>query len=264
MVDGGSMKLDEIILGDCLTVMEKMEDCCIDLTVTSPPYDNLREYLGHSEFDFQGIAKQLYRITKIGGVVVWIVADATINGSETGTSFRQALYFMEVGFNLHDTMIYIAKGTGAKGSIFSYWQGFEYMFVFSKGKPKTINLIKDVKNATVGLCSRGGRHRKDGSVEKNHKTLEFGIRTNVWAYNVGFMDQSDSTGHPAPFPEKLAAEHIISWSNPGDLILDPFAGSGTTCKMAKLHNRHFIGIEINPEYVDICNKRLSQEVFDFG
>ena len=261
--------VDEIILGNCLIEMGNMEDCCIDLTVTSPPYDNLRDYLRHSEFDFQGIARELYRITKIGGVVVWVVADATINGSETGTSFRQALYFMEVGFNLHDTMIYHRERLPLTHN--RYEQHFEYMFILSKGTPNTFNPIT-MKATYAGQSLKGSTVRHTGKETQpihkpNTAVKQMKIMGNVWKYTVGFNHNTKDNyayKHPATFPDKLASDHILSWSNPGDLILDPFAGSGTTCKMAKLHNRHFIGIEINPEYIEICNQRLSQEVFDFG
>ena len=231
-------------------VLAGFPDACIDLTVTSPPYDNLRIYNGFV-FDFEAIAKQLYRVTKPGGVVVWVVGDATINGSETGTSFRQALYFMECGFNLHDTMIYQVAGTGAKGSTLAYWQSFEFMFVISKGQPKSFNPIADHKNKTAGA-------KNDKSNNKNstrlgiYTTPEFSNRLNVWSYAVG----CNNADHPAPFPEALAHDHILSWSNPGDLVLDCFAGSGTTLKMAKELGRHWIGVEISQEYCDLCKKRV--------
>ena len=100
------MKLNTIFNEDCLNTMRAMPDGVIDLVITSPPYDDLRNYKGYS-FDFESIAKELFRVVKEGGVVVWVVGDATVDGSETGTSFRQALFFKEVGFNLHDTMIYM-------------------------------------------------------------------------------------------------------------------------------------------------------------
>ena len=154
---------EEVIKGDCLIEMQKIPDKSIDMILTSPPYDNLRTYNGYT-FDFEGIAKELYRVTKDGGVVVWVVGDATIKGSETGTSFKQALYFKEIGFNLHDTMIWIKTGQGAVGSMYSYWQNFEYMFVFSKGKLKTFNPICDRENKETPLKWVGG-HRNDAEVE---------------------------------------------------------------------------------------------------
>jgi len=227
----------------------------VDLVLTSPPYDNLRKYKGFS-WNFEYIAQQSYRVLKQGGVLVWVVADATIDGSETFTSFRQALYFRDVvGFNAHDTMIYEAAGTGAKGSNYAYWQAFEYMFVFSKGRPKTVNRIADVKNKTTDLI-RSGRWRENGKRERPHATKEWGIRTNIWRYNVGFMDHSDKTGHPAPYPEALANDHIISWTNEGDTVLDFFMGSGTTAKIATLNNRRFIGCDISAEYVTIARERV--------
>lgn len=242
-----------IIKGDAAEVLSSFPDKCIDLTVTSPPYDNLRNYNGYS-FQFEPIAKELYRIHKDGGVIVWVVGDATIKGSETGTSFRQALYFKDIGFNLHDTMIYEKAGTGASGSNYAYWQCFEYMFVFSKGKPESINRIADITNKTIGLV-RAGRFREGGNTEKHHATKEFGIRTNIWRYPVGFMDKSDKTGHPAPFPEQLAQDHILSWSRGNDIVLDPMLGSGTTLKMATKNNRKCIGIEISEEYCELATIR---------
>ena len=248
---------NKIYCGDNLTLIKQLDDNCIDLTVTSPPYDNLRTYNGFC-WDFEGLAQELFRVTKDGGVVVWVVGDATINGSETGTSFRQALYFMECGFNC-ETMIYKVPGAGAKGSNYFYWQVFEYMFVFSKGYPKTSNRIKDKKNKRAGSISTSGlKSMKTGT--RLHPiggtvVSDYGYRDNVWEILAG-NNGDDSTDHPAPYPEKLAEDHIISWSNKCDLILDPFMGSGTTAKMALKNERDFIGFEISQEYVDIANKRI--------
>ena len=254
---GENMTMD-LRLGDCLIEMNGIPDGSVDLTVTSPPYDNLRTYNGYV-FDFEGIAKELFRVTKEGGVVVWVVGDATIKGSETGTSFKQALYFKDIGFNLHDTMIWRKNGVGACGSNYAYWQAFEYMFVFSKGKPKSTNRIKDKVNKTAGMMSRrthGGRTRKYGATEKKpvNKTEKLGYRENVWKYQPGNINER--TGHPAPFPEQLAHDHIISWSSEGDTVLDPMMGSGTTGKVAKILKRKFIGIEISEEYFKIAKERI--------
>jgi site-specific DNA-methyltransferase (adenine-specific) len=228
----------------------------VDLIVTSPPYDNLRTYNGYS-WNFEAIAHASYRVLKQGGVLVWVVGDSTVDGSETLTSFEQALYFKkQVGFRMHDTMIYEALGTGAKGSCYAYWQAFEYMFILAKGEVKTVNRIADVKNVSVGLL-RAGRHRDGGNKEKPHFTKTVGVRSNIWRYPVGFMDSSDKTGHPAPFPEALAEDHILSWSNPGDIVLDYFGGSGTTAKMARKNNRQYITGDISREYCDLMEKRLS-------
>ena len=242
-----------IMLGDCLNIMRQMDDGCIDLTVTSPPYDNLRKYNGYC-FDFENVAKELYRITKDGGVVVWNVNDATVNGSETGTSFRQALYFMECGFNLHDTMIWIKDGGGAVGSNKCYTQNFEYMFVFSKGTPKAINLIYDKPNGSYGIDKSGVGRRKDNGekkIETRKPAKEFSRRNNWW-----YIPPQKGGKHPAVFPEQLASDHIISWSNPGDVVFDPFMGSGTTAKMAMLNGRRFVGCEISEEYCNIIKERL--------
>jgi site-specific DNA-methyltransferase (adenine-specific) len=249
------MILNSIITGDSAEVLKAFDADCIDLTVTSPPYDNLRTYNGFI-FDFKTIARELYRVTKPGGVVVWVVGDATINGSETLTSFKQALFFRECGFNV-ETMIYEVAGTGAKGSHDYYWQAFEYMFVFAKGKIKTSNRLADKKNLRAGAVSgqslRNTKEKERG--QEIYTTGDFGIRTNIWRYQVG-NNGDDQSGHPAPFPEALARDHILSWSNPGDIVLDPFCGSGTTPKAAKQLKRDYIGIEISAEYVTIAEKRL--------
>lgn len=237
--------------------MKTLGDNSIDMVLTSPPYDNLRTYNGFT-FDFEGIAKELYRVTKQGGVVVWVVGDATIKGSETGTSFKQALYFKEIGFNLHDTMIY-RKSNRPPLNHPRYEQEFEYMFVFSKGRPKNVNLITtrclNAGKINGGTARNGGSdilQKKHGAGKPCKETKPLG---NIWSYAVGV--EKDNKGiHPAIFPEKLAEDHILSWSNAGDIILDPMAGSGTTLKMAKKNNRNYVGIEISPEYIDIINKRL--------
>ena len=251
----------KLILGDCLDKMKGIADNSIDLTVTSPPYDNLRTYGGvideWSFEKFQGIARELYRITKDGGVVVWVVADATIKGSETGTSFKQALYFMECGFNLHDTMIW--EKTGMLPTQDRYYNIFEYMFVLSKGRPKTMNFICDHKTTAGGrvqkkdaCINKGAQKNGAGTFVRN----EYSRRTNLWRISIG--KNKESQGHPAPFPEALANDHILSWSNEGDVVFDPFMGSGTTGKMAILNNRNFIGIELNEEYFKIAERRIEE------
>lgn len=249
---------------DCLEGLKKMDDATIDLVVTSPPYDNIRKYNGFS-FDLEGIIKELYRTLKYGGVVVWVVGDQTVRGSETGTSFKQALKFMEYGFNLHDTMIY-EKNTSsfpAKRNGNRYTQIFEYMFIFSKGKPKTANLICDKPNKWAGHTNWGKNTQRDinnhlKETSKIKPVPEYSPRNNIWRYVVGggFAGDKIASKHPAIFPEKLAEDHIISWSNEGDLIVDIFAGSGTTLKMAMKNNRNYIGFEISEEYCNIIKERL--------
>jgi len=254
--------LNKIINSECIEVMKELPDNSIDLTITSPPYDNLRDYKGYT-FDFKGIAEQLFRITKEGGVIIWVVGDATIKGSETGTSFKQALYFKEIGFNLHDTMIY-AKRNYIPLTHNRYEQQFEYMFVFSKGKPQKVNLQKK-DNKQVGKIKGGGFIQKPDGIRKRNKDTgvsSSSIKPNIFFYNIGNMcstKDKEAFKHPAIFPEKLAEDHIKSWSNEGDTVLDPMCGSGTTCKMAMLNNRNFIGIEISKEYCEIAENRLKQK-----
>ena len=254
------MELNKIYNIDCLKGLKLLEDNSVDLTVTSPPYDDLRNYKGYS-FDFENIAKELYRVTKTGGILVWIVGGATSKGSESGTSFRQALYFKECGFNLHDTMIYEKNSSAFPAARTSkrYTQIFEYMFVFCKGKIRNdISLLCDKPNKWAGHTNWGNntQYDKDGNLKQTNNIKpvpEFSLRNNIWKYSVGF---NDKTGHPAVFPEKLAEDHILSWSNENDVVLDPFMGSGTTAKMSILNNRNYIGFEISKEYCDLAEERL--------
>lgn len=253
-----------IICGDCVEVMNKFPDGKIDLVVTSPPYGNFRDYKGYS-FNFEAIANQLFRVVKDGGVVVWITGDATMGGSETGTSFEQILYFKSIGFRLHDTMIYVKTGIAfpSTQAHARYHQVFEYMFVLSKGKPKVFCPIcdRDV-DRTIDYTKKTKRD-VDGRVKNMHtKNMDkqiWGKRYNLWQYSAGINVSSKdkiSFNHPATFPERLAEDHILSWSNEGDIVLDPMCGSGTTCKMAMLNKRKFIGIDIAREYCNIAKERI--------
>ncbi len=256
------LPVNQIICGDCLEVMKGLPDKCIDLTVTSPPYDNLRTYNGFS-WDFEGVAKELYRITKDGGVVVWVVGDRVINGSETLIPFNQALYFKQIGFNIHDTMIY-QKNAMPFPEQTRYIQCFEYMFVMSKGKPKSCNMIKEPTRVANRIKNKKSCQRnKDGTTTpmKYETGKDERNKWNVWVYEVGYnktTKDKEAFKHPAMFPEALARDHIISWSNKGDLVLDPFVGSGTTAKMALLNGRNYIGIDISEEYCEIARKRIAE------
>ncbi len=252
-------------IGNSLDILKTIPENTIDMVLTSPPYDDLRKYNGYS-FQFEDIVNELFRVLKKGGVVVWVVGDACHKGSESGTSFKQALYFISIGFNLHDTMIYEKNGASFPASRTSnrYTQIFEYMFVFSKQvKPKTAHLICDKQNRWVGYTSFGKssyRNKKGELIERVMKPVpETSPRNNIWKYNTGkgySTKDKEAFKHPAIFPEQLAHDHILSWSNEDDIVLDPFCGSGTTCKMAKLLGRHYIGIDISGEYIGITQGRL--------
>lgn len=249
------MKDVKLILGDCAEKLKDIPDSSVDLVVTSPPYDNLRTYRGYS-FNFEAIAGELNRVIKQGGVIVWVVGDATVNGSETGTSFQQALYFKALGMNLHDTMIW-NKGASTFPDASRYCSAYEYMFCFSKGKPKKINLIRDKKNKWYGdIRKHIMKRHTDGNMYKHagYHVSEFGIRNNIW--DIGPHRQKGDDKHPAPFPLQLAKDHINSWSNEGDIILDPMMGSGTTGVAALELNRKFIGIEISTEYLEMAKNRI--------
>lgn len=251
------LELNEIYCMDCVLGMQKISDNTIDLVVTSPPYDNLRDYNGY-HFEFEKIAQQIYRIIKNGGIVVWVVGDKVKNGNRSLTSFRQALYFQEIGFNVHDVMIYEKRNTPFMRSN-AYTNSFEFMFVFSKGSPSTFNPIK-TKTVRQGKEKLVANKKTDGINNKvwgelnTEKTL-----TNIWDYAVGLGGSTNDKiafQHTAIFPEKLAKDHIYSWTNEGDIVLDPMTGSGTTCKMAKLLKRRFIGFDISQDYVNIAKERI--------
>jgi DNA modification methylase len=250
------MELDQIICGDNVAVLGAMPGESVDLVVTSPPYDNLRKYSG-APWDFDGVARELARVLKPGGVIVWVVADATVDGSETGTSFRQALHFKSLGLRLHDTMIWL-KPTPAFHDPKRYGSAWEYMFVLSKGAPKTFNpLLK--RNKTAGK-SMGPTYRRNdrgqsvvSTVNSGKVRRDYGYRLNYWP-----ILNSDISKHPAVFPEALARDHILSWSAEGDTVLDPFNGSGTTCKVARDLGRNYIGIDVSAEYCDLARQRLAQ------
>lgn len=238
--------------------MKEIPDRSIDMVLTSPPYDNLRDYKGYT-FNFEGIAKELFRITKDGGVVVWIVGDATIKGSETGTSFKQALYFKEIGFNLHDTMIWRKTNPLPQTKVGKrYTLAHEYMFIFTKGKIKTFNPImiptKNYgKKCNVGTQRDANGSKRQGRLDAMQNRYMMPTKPLQSVFN---CSTGKDKNHPAVFPEKLAEDHILSWSNEGDTILDPMAGSGTTLKMAKKNNRKYIGIEISEEYCKIAEERI--------
>jgi DNA modification methylase len=250
----------------CMDTMAKMPDAFLDLTITSPPYDNMRNYNGYS-FPFEDVVRELYRVTKKGGIVVWIINDQTVKGSESGTSFRQALFFMANKWKLHDTMIY-KKINPTPNSGTRYQQSFEYMFVFSKGKPKTSN-IKLVPRRNKHNDKRKYRNKNftrniDGEFKKSEFHFAENVpRSNVWEYSIGGNNTTtdkEAFEHPAIFHEKMVEDHILSWSNVGDIIYDPCAGSGTTQKMSILNNRHYIASEISETYCDIIKRRLSRVI----
>tara|TARA_Y100000361_G_scaffold53809_1_gene47015 strand:+ start:1017 stop:1868 length:852 start_codon:yes stop_codon:yes gene_type:complete len=265
--------MNKIIQTDCISGMKTMGTESVDLCVTSPPYDNLRSYNDSSAWNFdtfKDVAEELYRVMKVGGVVVWVIGDACVKGSETGSSFKQVLHFMQLGFLLHDTMIYEKNGSPfpARRNGNRYSQIFEYMFILSKSKkPKTANLLCDKPNRWAGYThfGKGSIRQKDGTLkERQIKPIpEYSPRNNIWKYNTGKnYSTKDAVAfeHPAIFPEGLAKDHILTWSEENDLVLDPFMGSGTTAVACMETNRKYIGFEIDPTYYDVCQRRIEQHV----
>ncbi|MDR2027295.1 MAG: site-specific DNA-methyltransferase [Prevotellaceae bacterium] len=265
LTENTDKNLNKIINGNCKDVLANFDGNSVDLVVTSPPYDDLRDYTNNESWNFklfQEIAKQLFRVMKVGGVVVWVVGDKVTNGNKSLTSYRQALYFQEIGFNIFDVIIYEKTGSGPPHKN-RYFNIYEYMFVLSKGLPKTINLLKDKVNKWANCQTYGNvtRREKDGSLtDKGRKTVnDYGVRTNIWKYTngKGFSTKDEiAYQHPAIFPEKLVRDHILSWSNEGDVVLDPFGGSGTVAKVAIQLKRKWISIEISKEYCELAEKRI--------
>lgn len=239
---------------------ECVPDGSIDLVITSPPYDNLRKYSGFT-WDFPGLAAELLRVLRPGGVMVWVVADATIAGSETGTSFRQALHFTEIGFRLFDTMIWHKSNpTPVDPRIGRYTSSFEYMFVFSKGSPAVHNMQHTVCK-TAGVIRKGSGNSSQRTVDGTVRTDRVAKRQNTVCHDEKILDNVWSIGvctaktkHPAAFPKKLVMDHVLTWSNLGDVILDPFMGSGTVAYVALQNGRNCVGFELSSEYVQECIK----------
>ena len=256
------MEIDRIYNCDCLEGMKQIPDGCVDAIITSPPYDNLRKYGDVGEewtFDkFKAIANQLLRVLKDGGVCVWVVKDGTDGGFETLSSFKQAIYFDEIGLHLYDTMIW-EKQSSPNPTTGRYYDVFEYMFVFSKGKPSTMNFICDHKNLSAGKVSAKDSDSSNPERRRSREGVrvcpEYSRRPNIWQIAVG----QNKTGHPAVFPYKLAQDHLRTWTNEGDTVLEPFLGSGTTAIACIKEKRHFIGFELNKEYYDKACKRIQAE-----
>lgn len=252
---------DKIEAADCVEFMrDHVPGGAVDLIVTSPPYDNLRDYNGY-RFDFEQIAEQMYRVLADGGVAVWVVGDK-INGGRTLTSFKHALGFEQAGFTVHDVMIYKKKNTPFMRKN-AYTNCYEYMFVLAKGKPKTFNPImqKTVRSGVEMLVHNKGA---DGVNRKTPAKLnKEKVRANIWDYAVGLGGTTNDRfafEHPAMFPEALARDHILSWSNKGDLVYDPMCGAGTTLKMAAETGRRYLGTDISKQYTALAEKRVSQIV----
>ena len=249
----------DIYNDNCLDYLKSLPDNSIKFTLTSPPYDDIRDYNGYS-FPFEDIAKELWRTTKVGGVIAWNVADATVKGSETGTSMRQALFFMSLGFRLHDTMIYAKKNPMPAGvSSKRYHQAWEYIFILSKDAPETFNPI--MVKAKFGHLEANMKHRgKDGEIKYTKtKRNEFTKVRNIFEYNIGGGHSTKDKvafGHPALMPEQLAHDMITTWTNEGDAVFDPFTGAGTSAKMCLLSNRKFHGTELSLDYCKLIKTRI--------
>ena len=258
-VTGTDREVNRLLVGDATEILQQeFHESTFDLTVTSPPYEDLRNYNGFS-FDAEKMLEAIYRVTKSGGVCVWVVGDR-IKVERSLVSFKHALIAREVGFQIHDVMIYQKKNTPFMRAN-SYTNCYEFMFVFSKGKPKTFNplMTPTVRNGwEKGVTNKGpdAVNRKVPIKLKKEK-----VKTNIWSYAVGLGGSTSDRfafEHPAIFPEQLAADHILSWTNRGDIVLDPMCGSGTSCKMAKMHGRNFVGIDISADYIEISKRRLKE------
>ena len=252
----------ELVNGDCAAVLPGLPPA--DLILTSPPYDGMREYGGYNgAFDFGAIAAACVANLAPGGVLVWVVGDQIIDGGESGTSFRQALGFKALGLTLHQTLFFEAAHYRPIDKSRAL-RGVQYMFVFAKGSPMVANIPIDRPNVKAGMrvtrsyapgkSLNGSRNPASDRVKR---IADFGRRGPIWRYAT---ECGSDMGHPAAFPYALASDHIVCWTNPGDLVIDPMVGSGTTLRAAADLGRRAIGIEINPEYCDLIRRRLAQSV----
>jgi site-specific DNA-methyltransferase (adenine-specific) len=253
---------NQIVCCDCLEGMAGLPDECIPFTLTSPPYDGIRTYDGLAEWDFMAVARELYRITMPGGVVVWVVQEQIIDGSESGETSRQRLAFAEIGFRLHYTMV-MGKTGGHQNSALRYGRPLEYAFILSKGRPRYFSPLRDKPNKEAGKVKVFKNRKPDGSFApvRRRMTAPFGIRSAIWTYPTGrnvTAKEAYAFGHPALMPEQMAEDHILSWTKVGDLVFNPFAGGGTALKMALLNYRRYLGFEINPRFVKIARRRLRE------
>lgn len=251
---------NQVICCDCLEGMRGLPGECIPLTLTSPPYGGIRTYDGHDEWDFMAVARELHRITVEGGVVVWVVQEQIIDGSESGETSRQRLAFADIGFRIHHTMV-MARSSGFQTSKIRYGRPLEYAFILSKGRPRHFSPIRDKRNKCAGETRNKTNRNPDGSLVRAGRwtTRPFGVRGPVWPYHTGKHHNAEegyAHDHPALMPERMAEDHILSWSKVGELVFDPFAGAGTTLKMARLNFRRYLGFEANREYVEIARRRL--------
>lgn len=256
------MPENRIILTECVKGMKSVPDDIIPLTVTSPPYEGLRTYDGLADWNFMDVAKELYRITMPGGVVVWVVQEQIVNGSESGESSRQRLAFANIGFRLHHTMV-LGKLGGHQHSKGRYGGALEYAFILSKGKPRYFCPFRDKKNKEAGREKIFSNRRIDGTfpAKKKARVHPYGFRSPIWFYATGkhhTANEDYAFDHPALMPQQMAEDFILSWSKVGDLVFNPFAGAGTVLKMALLNHRRYLGFEINPKYVEIARRRLKE------
>ncbi len=253
---------NKIILSDCRDGMAALSNECIPFTLTSPPYDGLRTYDGLADWNFMDVAKELYRITMQGGVVVWVVQEQIIDGSESGETSRQRLAFANIGFRLHHTMV-MGKLGGIQFSSNRYGRPLEYAFILSKGPPRYFNPLRDRPNKEAGRVKVFLNRNRDGSFApvKRTQVHPYGLRGSIWFYPTGKNNSAKEDyafEHPALMPEQMAEDDILSWTKVGDLVFNPFAGAGTALKMALLNHRSYLGFEINPKYVEIARRRLRE------
>lgn len=251
-------RMNRLHLGDCVAGMRTLPDGCIPLTVTSPPYDNLREYGGHT-FDFGAVARELWRVTAPGGVLVWFTQDQTVGGGQTGTGCRQQLFLQDIGFRVYERIVMDRINPLPRTRHYS--GVLEIAVVLSKGRPRSVNLLCDKPNRQAGAVYPTFCRSRSGRVDGRAKPIpRYGVRGVVWRYTVGGPHSTADLGdyaHPSVMPEAMAEDHIRSWSRPGDVVLDPFLGSGTTAKIALLNDRRYLGYEVHEPYFGIAHRRLA-------
>lgn len=261
-----NLPINTILHGDSAEVMQSFPDKCIPLTVTSPPYAKMRLYGGHDYTweTFKSVATQLVRITMEGGVICWVVRNQIVKERENLQAEKEKLFFADdLGLWPHQTIIGAPKGVPLPQSR-RYASNFDYVYVFSKGHPRIVNIIRDRRNSRFGDLKSNRLIRESNGSERlacggEYAIAKWGFRSNLWSYSTGGNHTATdriSAKHPARMGEPLAEDLIISFSKPGDLVFDPFAGAGTSLKMALLNQRQWLGVEIFDEYVELIEKRM--------
>lgn len=265
MTNIGSYKLNEVYCGDCVKLMKLLPDSTIDLVVTSPPYDKIRDYNGSIHFDLHKTGQEIFRVLKSGGIAVMVIQDQTKNFGKSLTSFKTIIDWCDnIGFKLFETIIYRKNGSEGVWWTKRFRVDHEYMPIFLKGKkPQYFNKepLKIPSKHGGKVMTGSGSRKTNGETQKTvTRAINFKkCRGTIWNYLMAGDKNPLKRKHPAVFPDKIPYDFIQCFCPEEGIVLDPFAGSGSTLVMAKKLRRSFIGFDIVPEYCELARERLKTE-----